>query len=352
MSQPLASDGKYSLVLHTHNHLRTRGFPRFSQGGFRPTEAGVKVYDPIRKEERQIGKCSRATYFRLKGLDVEIQYSAKEQIRNEVGKQVELTLVNYWKEMGIYIDSEVKFFGDIDGIPISGELDCVLEEPETGLRYIAEEKTIYGYYAAKEIFGNKTTLPKPKVSHALQALIYLYYFKYFAKSSARLNYALLFYVERGDGEHSHFYLDIEEEVQVLDGQEYIVHRPSYTYFTNHHAPTKVKYPFTMEQVIENYRYVQGFLEGEIPPDREYEYSYSPEIIETLYKAGEIAETKYQEWKRAKKKKPLIGAWPCSYCPYLDICYDRNTYEPKEFDVTLIKKRKLVVLPEKITDILI
>lgn len=264
-------------------------------------------------------------------------------------------MLDLFKEMGIYVDSGAQFFVDCDGVDLSGELDGILEEPQTKVRYAFENKSFYGYNAQKEILGlTYGNTPKPKISHALQTLCYLYYFKFFAKPAAHLEYAVLFYVERGDGRHIHFYIDIEEEVQVLDGAEYTVHRPSYTWFKDHITPVKVKYPFTMEDVWTNYKEIQQALKSDEPPPREFELSYSPEKIELLHSLGQIAKTKYEEWKKAKKVKPMIGSWVCSYCPYLSICRDSKTGAEIPFDPALLKKKLpiLPVVPQEDLDILI
>lgn len=320
-------------------------------GGFRPTEAGVHVYNSALGENEQLGKCQRAVWFRLKHLDLQAEYSPSEMIRNDTGKRIEEETIELFKEMGIYVDAGVKFFVECDGIDLSGELDGVLEEPETKLKYAYECKSFYGYNAQKEILGlTHGNTPKPKMSHALQALCYLYYFKFFAKPAARLEYAILFYVERGDGRHIHFLLDIEEEVQQLDGAHYVVHRPSYTYFIQNHIPSKHKYPFTMEQVWENFKEIKEALKVDEPPPRDFEISYSPEKIELLNGLGQLAKTKYEEWKKAKKVKPIIGDWECTYCPYQPVCVTKEG-KPIDFDKSLLKK-KLPIVPQDDLDILI
>jgi hypothetical protein len=67
------------------------------------------------------------------------------------------------------------------------------------------------------------------------------------------------------------------------------------------------------------------LPKEFFPPAEYEFRYSDEKIERLYKAGEIGEGKYKKWsafKRGTQRKPktiIIGDWGCSYCNHRRSC---------------------------------
>jgi len=61
------------------------------------------------------------------------------------------------------------------------------------------------------------------------------------------------------------------------------------------------------------------------PPADYEWQYSDEKIEALYKKGLIAETRYKEWKtwkngkRRRPGRPRIGSWQCGCCPFKFQC---------------------------------
>lgn len=345
-NQPKAHSGEYSLLNHTDYYLQTKGFPRFSAGGLRPTESGVLVWDATRKKMQQQGGCRRAIWMRMKGLNIVRVEGKNARLRNEVGKQVENTLVDNWREMGIFIDRSVRYKVDIHGTDISGELDAILEEPGNGVRYIAECKSMYGYYASKEIFGNKTQKGKPKTTNLLQALTYCYYFKYLAPEHQRLSYVVLFYVERGDGEHGHFIVDIDrQEEEMDDGTKRITHQPFFISFTDGKVPHRVNLPFLIEGMLENNESIRQSLQSDEPPERDYQLSYPPELIEELYKNKQIGKTKYDDWKKHPKSKDYkIGDWQCDYCGVLEFCYDLKTLKPIEFDQSLIRRDNKLHLP--------
>jgi hypothetical protein len=55
------------------------------------------------------------------------------------------------------------------------------------------------------------------------------------------------------------------------------------------------------------------LPEEFFPRPEYEWSYSPERVEDLFKGGAIGKTKHKEYKDGKINR--LGDWQCAYCPY-------------------------------------
>lgn len=59
------------------------------------------------------------------------------------------------------------------------------------------------------------------------------------------------------------------------------------------------------------------------PPAEYEWSYSPEKVERLYSIGEIAKTKYADWKKKRPGKDRIGDFHCSYCNYKRLCIPKQ-----------------------------
>lgn len=55
------------------------------------------------------------------------------------------------------------------------------------------------------------------------------------------------------------------------------------------------------------------LPEEFFPRPEYEWSYSPERVEELFKGAVIGKTKHKEYKDGKINR--LGDWQCSYCPF-------------------------------------
>jgi hypothetical protein len=106
---------------------------------------------------------------------------------------------------------------------------------------------------------------------------------------------------------------------------------------------------TEQEELEVKQYL-GALEAQVRslpdtylPPAEYEFSYSPQKIEQLYKIGELGKTKYNDWKsttsgkptlnkdgskskRKAKAVPRIGSYNCGYCPYRTTCIPKQNPE--------------------------
>src|SRR3990167_3171781 len=157
-----------------------------------PSEASVISKDSD-GDSIVLGACQRASYFRVTLPFGEGERpSARMEYIFAQGKMIENWLVEQWKRMGIFEANSVRF--QIPEYNISGELDVVIREPPPpagdGKLAIVEIKTIYGYNATKEIFGNKSTVGQPKPQNLLQTLIYLYAFQ------DKFEHAKLIYVAR------------------------------------------------------------------------------------------------------------------------------------------------------------
>jgi hypothetical protein len=55
------------------------------------------------------------------------------------------------------------------------------------------------------------------------------------------------------------------------------------------------------------------------PPAEFEWSYSPERIETLFQGGAIGKTKHAAYLKDKTGKMRIGDWQCNYCSVAGHC---------------------------------
>lgn len=89
--------------------------------------------------------------------------------------------------------------------------------------------------------------------------------------------------------------------------------------------------------------VRNLPDSFMPPP-EYEWSYSPERIEELFKAGLIPKTRYKDYKAGKMKR--LGDWQCGYCSYAatgcigrqrpDLAYQAYDFAdlPEESEVTI------------------
>ena len=134
-----------------------------------PSEASAELFDDL--EAPVVGKCHRASFWRMIGEPVTNPIDPIGARRFRVGKAIEEDIKKCAQVAGIFVASGVKFYvADID---LSLELDLVLIDPETKQAVIGECKSIYGYYAASEVIKNG----RPKLDAVMQATMYVNEFR-------------------------------------------------------------------------------------------------------------------------------------------------------------------------------
>lgn len=296
----------YDLFAHTDKHLtRLRVPAERDSRHFFPSEASVQFYNQYGEKITE-GGCLRASYFRVTGGFEKIGNSAYSEYIFEMGKAVEKILIQKWKEMGIWVDSNVKFY-DKD-FNVSGELDVILAEPPNGTLYIAEVKSAYGYYAEREIFGNKSRTPYPKMGQLLQLLVYLYAFR------DQFPYGRMVYFFRDSVKRRTFKVELHPEGNSLYPKiEGVINRA-----------------FTVNDVVNRYKELQGYIERQEVPPKDYELQYTDDKIVRLANSGDIGKTKYQAWQKGKLKDyEYVGDWNCRYCSYRKECWPQIVDGPNK-----------------------
>jgi hypothetical protein len=219
-------------------------------------------------------------------------------------------IIQKWKEMGIHAGSNIKFYDK--EYNISGELDCVLDLSKYGGPHvICELKTAYGYYAEREIFGNKSLAPQPKMGHLLQLLVYLWKFQ------EQFPFGYLVYFFRDSMKRKTFKVSLHREGEifypVVDG--------------------RVWKTFTVNDILARYKELQYHIDNKIVPEMDFELQYSPAKIEDFRpkKLGgkdKISQTKYEAWQKGKLKPwEYVGDWQCALCEWRRVCYENVIDEP-------------------------
>ena len=258
-----------------------------------PSQASVKYMHTGYGEEITKGTCLRAVYYRCKGYEAE-PFNARTMYIFACGNIVEDWFIEQTKQMGIWKANSVKFFNN--DIRLSGEIDILVEEPETEELVIIEMKTTAGYYSWKEINGNMSTKGKAKPAHLLQLMLYLYEYR------EQVSKGVLLYFNLENKERKQFIVKLHEE----DGKHYPV------------IDGKLYKNFSVQDIHARYEEVQGYIDRDQLPPRDFQLEYSAELTELKNTRGEIAKTKYEKWKRNPTKYP-IGDWECAYCAYQDHC---------------------------------
>ena len=288
----------YSLIAKTDEHMTRRRvhFPR--NNCFYPSEASVTYIDQ-HGMKRVEGTCLRQAYWRVNG-----EKGSAPNVHSEwifaLGKSAENILIEQWKQMGIWVDNNIKFFDEKHNV--SGEIDALLIEPETGRLYAAECKTFYGYYATKEICGSAKQEGRPKTSHLMQLLIYID----IGKRYNLLEYGKLIYYARDSAKRAEFDIDIIDD----NGLK----RPTIN--------GVIDYRFTIEEIFDRFDELGSFIKNKEIPPRDYQWKWNDEKIEKLKLLGEISKTAYENWQKNPSRN-FLGDWNCAYCPFLEKCNKTN-----------------------------
>ncbi len=308
--------------------LDSRPFPHVSSGKFRPSEASATIQTPFGLLTK--GSCKRKTWFRLKDVPKTSDQILPHQMqRMNVGKYVENAIIETCKREGLYVANNVPFQVTMDGIEIAGELDAVLRTEPCGTeRYIAEIKSMYGYYAQKSIFGKFIGSGKepgvPKDSYLMQIGLYLNHFSRLPKDSPYyISFGAIFVCDRGDGHFGVFDVWLEEEVVVINDDETLARHKIY-YSSDDMGVPRTAAPFSIEDILSSYRTVKDALSGETPPEKDYTLQYTKEQVETYHEAGLISASAYKKWSASHgprgKGKEQLGDWQCSYCDWAAHCH--------------------------------
>lgn len=286
---------KYSLIKATDEWMTRSRISLPREPHFYPSEASATWIDQ-HGIKRVGGACLRRCYYRYTSSAKPDPSTPYSEWIFALGKAVEEILVEQWKQMGIWVANNLKFFDKKRNI--SGEIDLVLSEPD-GTLFGVEVKSFYGYQATRDLIGNKKVKPAPKTSQLMQTLIYvdqckdLEYFKmvYYARDSANRTEFDITLVQ--DGEHKR---------PCINGD--------------------IDYRFTMDDIYDRYEILMEYVKSNEPPPRDFELVWDAEKVEKRRAIGEVAKTTYEKWKKNPKKNP-IGDWQCRYCPFAGECWGKQ-----------------------------
>ena len=256
-----------------------------------------------------IGACLRANYYRCAGYEKSDQDSVWSQYVFGGGNIWESWFQDKLKGAGVLLASNMKFV-DVERY-ISGEIDALIWDEETGRKIIIEMKTFFGYEAKKNLVGNRNVKPKPKDPHLLQACIYLNHFK------DEVDEAVLMYFARDDHTRAEFSISRHHE----NGK-------TYPKITTVHLGSEYVYVdkrITLEGIYSRYEDLMKASRDAKLPKPDYMHIYPEEKVIAMHGRGEIAKTRFENWSRNKDKYP-IGHFMCGtgdgsgYCSYRTMCH--------------------------------
>jgi len=288
----------YDLIKSTDEHMtRSRLYlPRGTH--YYPSEASV-VWTDQHDIVRVGGQCLRQSWYRL-CADIEgSKHDAFTQWIFALGSAVEQILVEQWKQMGVWVANNIKFYDQERNI--SGELDVVLSEPD-GTLFGVEVKSFYGYHGTKKIIGNKSTIGRPKTSQLLQCLVYVD----LCRKLELADYFKLVYYARDSAARREFNIRLIEDGEFL--------RPTIN--------DVIDYRFTMQDIYDRYTELDEYVKSKVVPPRDFEKVWSPGKVEKRRSLGEVAKTTYEKWQKKPANNP-IGDWQCRYCAYSEFCENED-----------------------------
>lgn len=305
----------FSLVAEENEYIANHPDFRIRRPGLWPSSASVEYIEPKHNRKMVVGKCLRGAYYEALGTPLPKGKDVNLNMKGSLGKWDETGTIQKWKEMGLWVANNIKFFNR--DLVLSGEMDAILRNPLTGGLMGTECKTYYGHYANMEICGAKgrrkdgsDSWPgRPKEDHFLQAI--LYYWEY----RNRLDEYRLYYLERGDGHRLEFRVGFDE---LDDGTHQCWWQQIPGKYWSRYDEGKVYRPYTVEDIHDRYRKLIKLLKDKKLPPKDYEEVWDDSTVEFMKDIGEVSRTKYEKWVKNPKKNKL-GAWQCSYCPYKDTC---------------------------------
>ena len=311
-----------------------------------PSEATATVTNE-HGELEVIGKCRRQAYFRLL-LDTfsfspqyEMYRTLVEYIKS-VEEDVDPYLRWIWKqgelyeefciqasqESGVFIATQTQVY--IPKWNVSGKIDLVVINPATGKYHIIEVKSVYGYNA-NYVLGTpaerkRGVLGKPRDSHLMQIALYQYHY---ANNDDRFDCGYLVYGARDTGRYAEYEVTVEpeedEEGNVLHYIHYKGNAPCKT--------SKTKTNLTIENIAEQYVYIQKCVDSGEIPERDFETSYDDDKIQKLFERGELNKKDSEQFVKRKKqleegktrvvKAVEKGDWQCRFCAFRQVCYNED-----------------------------
>ena len=269
-------------------------------------------------------------------------------------------IVEQAKESGIFVAGQVPIY--IAKYNISGKIDLLSKNPETGKYIIDEVKSVYSYGADAVLGKNFERFynfsGEPRTKNLMQVSLYQWHLANDTYDNARLSYG-----DRGTGKYAEYEVAVDKESGTI---RYRCIDPVITDWKT------AKY--TIHDMLEFYKQIQIAADQGNMPGRDFAMKYSLdqlnnyvnqqyEIIEldkedadvVTYKtvedfvsgaegkkgrkfriedkgAGAISKTTAEQYVKYKDrvanggrqvKEPRDGDFECSYCPFRKFCYDDN-----------------------------
>jgi len=290
------------------------------------------------KDDKVVGKCRRQAFYRYvtDSYNFDEKYDCYEELVTELnenkeppsrylkwiwraGELYEQYCVDLSKEAGVFVTTQTSIY--IPKINVSGKIDLIVINPETTKYQIVEVKSVYGFNA-NSVMGTdsqrkKGFLGEPRDSHLMQLGIYQWWYG----NPKGFDPGVLVYGARDTGKYAEYLVTVET---CEDGEDYIFYQGNAPCVTK-----KTNSGISAQSIMRNYKVILDSLESQTVPDRDYHLSYTEEMIDAMYEAGELNKTDTAQYEKRKKqieegKTRLVkavekGDWQCRFCDYKITC---------------------------------
>lgn len=258
---------------------------------FWPSEASIQI-----PGGKVYGKCLRSLWWSWNNVPPTNPMDGRGCRTVMAGISFEDQLNQVFKEMGLWdfeMESKKKFYNE--DMNLSGEVDAFvkLEDKKYGL----EIKTIYGWFASRQVFEGGT----PKVEHLLQVLLYLKHFQIPFK---------LVYGTRDSQQIKDFDITLKDDnLLLVNGQSY---KP---------------FPITVSAVLSRFEIFKESLKtDQIPP---HDYSVLGLTLEELELERTRGDLRKKECDLLDKGRRVTKIpWQCQFCRYYYKCLKEAQTENK------------------------
>ena len=333
----------WSFLSHITASLKRPRFGQTKAPTLWPSEASAVVKNDY-DEEVVEGKCRRATYFRFLtqcysyyGDKYAMYQNLVETIRTEYievdnylrwiweqGNLYEEYCIQAAKKSGVYIAEQIQVY--IPSHNVSGKVDLAVIDPTTSLYRAVEVKSVYGY-GANSVLGTPGQrklgrLGEPRSSNLMQIALYDWWY---ASKEEEFGQSLLSYGARDTGRYAEYIIDTSEDEDGLHRIKYSGVSP----FETDQVTSKI----TIENILEQYKYVQDCVDSGEIPERDFDQRFDDEKLQILYDRGELSKADTSRFEKRKQQieegksriiKPVEkGDWQCRFCSYKTICYEED-----------------------------
>lgn len=289
---------------------------------FHPSSASITVPAPW-GGTKVVGACLRQQYYRL--LDEapsnlgEPDHSISAMLGDKASQLLVELIDLHGFTMGLQrLAAEHSFFDPRTNV--SGRSDIIVWDSKIQEVVGIEVKSVGEYKAGKAI-------ERPCEEHVMQAMLYLDYYRTFIpEGQKRPTRWYIWYISRTEnwtvksGKHgSPMAMLWDYSITLNDEGVPTIHAA---------GGMELWKDFSVSKIHQRFSDLDGYIRSKTLPPQDYEISYSPEKITSLYKADLFtrkADKEAMEKWLAKgapegKLKVAMGDFECQLCPYKDKCW--------------------------------